>query len=107
MLQLINELKLAGAEAISINDIRVVDRTDITMVNNTYIVVDGNRVNSPYVVKAIGNSTRLQSGLMQKNSGYMDKIINAYDKKADVSVEKEIEIPKYEKDWDIKYMQEN
>ncbi len=107
LLQLINELKLAGAEAISINDIRVVDRTDITMVNNTYIVVDGNRVNSPYVVKAIGNSTRLQSGLMQKNSGYMDKIINAYDKKADVSVEKEIEIPKYEKDWDIKYMQEN
>lgn len=106
ILQLINELKLAGAEAISINNIRIVDKTDITFVMNTYIVVDGVRINSPYVVKAIGNKTALESGLMQKNSGYMDKIINAEDKKATIQTENQIEIPKYDKEWETKYIEE-
>ncbi len=107
ILQLINELKLAGAEAISINDVRVVDKTDIALVMDTYIVVDGVRISSPYTVKAIGNQTALESGLMQKDSGYMDKIINAEDKKATVQRENEIEIYKYDKEWETKYIQEN
>ena len=107
ILQLINELKLAGAEAISINDVRVVDKTDIALVMDTYIVVDGVRISSPYTVKAIGNQTALESGLMQKDSGYMDKIVNAEDKKATVQRENEIEIYKYDKEWETKYIQEN
>lgn len=107
ILQLINELKLAGAEAISINDVRVVDKTDIALVMDTYIVVDGVRINSPYVVKAIGNQTALESGLMQKDSGYMDRIINAEDKKATVQRENQIEIYKYDKEWETRYIEEN
>lgn len=107
ILQLINELKLAGAEAISINDIRVVDKTDIALVMDTYIVVDGVRITSPYEVKAIGNQTALESGLMQKDSGYMDRIINAEDKKATVQRENQIEIYKYDKEWETRYIEEN
>lgn len=105
ILQLINELKLAGAEAISINDIRVVDKTDIALVMDTYIVVDGVRITSPYEVKAIGNQTALESGLMQKDSGYMDRIINAEDKKATVQRENQIEIYKYDKEWETRYIE--
>ena len=37
----------------------------------------------------------------------MDKIINAEDKKATVQRENEIEIYKYDKEWETKYIQEN
>lgn len=68
---LVNELKLAGAEAISINDARIVNMTEIVDVNN-YILVNEDRVVSPYVVKAIGNQTYLSSALSLKNSGFID-----------------------------------
>ena len=74
ILQLINELKLAGAEAISINDERIIATTDIKEVNSMYIVVDGKRITSPYVVKAIGNQTYLESGLTTKDYGYIDAV---------------------------------
>lgn len=72
LLSLMNELKLAGAEAISINDKRIVNMTDIVEVNGT-ILINEERVTSPYIVKAIGNQTYLSSALSLKNSGYIDK----------------------------------
>lgn len=72
LLSLMNELKLAGAEAISINDKRIVNMTDIVEVNGT-ILINEERVTSPYTVKAIGNQTYLSSALSLKNSGYIDK----------------------------------
>ena len=72
LLSLMNELKLAGAEAISINDKRIVNMTDIVEVNGT-ILINEERVTSPYAVKAIGNQTYLSSALSLKNSGYIDK----------------------------------
>lgn len=72
LLSLMNELKLAGAEAISINDKRIVNMTEIVEVNGT-ILINEERVTSPYTVKAIGNQTYLSSALSLKNSGYIDK----------------------------------
>lgn len=105
ILQLLNELKLAGAEAISINGVRIVNTTDVALINNSYIKIDDNRLNSPYVVKAIGDPVKLESGLMQKDSGYMDKIINAMDKTATVERKDNIFIPKYEGKMTIKYIE--
>lgn len=68
---LINELKLAGAEAISINDKRIVNMSDMVDVND-YILINEDRVVSPYIVKAIGNQTYLSSALSLKNSGFID-----------------------------------
>ena len=75
LIQLINELKLAGAEAIEINGVRVVNKTDISIIGDSYIRIDGHNMNSPYVVKAIGNQSVLEGSLTQKKSGYIDKII--------------------------------
>lgn len=68
---LINELRLAGAEAISINDKRIVNMTEIVDVNG-YILINEERTVSPYEVKAIGDQTYLSSALSLKTSGFID-----------------------------------
>lgn len=93
LLKLINELRLAGAEAIAINDVRVVGMTDIVEVNDT-ILVNEERVVSPYVVKAIGNQTYLSSALSLKNSGFIDMYTSS-GKTVKMSIEKNIKIPAY------------
>jgi len=93
LLNLINELRLAGAEAISINDKRIVNMTEIVMVNDT-ILVNEERVTSPYIVKAIGNQTYLSSALSLKNSGYIDKY-TSLGKTVSMSLEKNIRILAY------------
>ena len=71
---LINELKYAGAEAISINGNRIINLEDIVTINDQYIVMNGGRIriNSPYEVKAIGDRKYLTSTLNMKNSGFVD-----------------------------------
>lgn len=71
LLDLINELNSAGAEAISINDQRIISMTDIFDVDN-FVMVKEQRVISPFTIKAIGDITYLQSALSIKN-GYIDK----------------------------------
>lgn len=105
LLHLLNELKLAGAEAISINEIRVVNTTDLALIQDTFISIDGNRINSPYTVKAIGDPVKLESGLMQNESGYIDKIIEPMDKTATVERERDIIIPKHEGQMSTKYIE--
>ena len=58
LLSLVNELKYAGAEAISINESRVTNFTDIVNVNYV-IMIDGIKLSSPYEVKAIRKSNIL------------------------------------------------
>lgn len=69
---LLNELKLAGAEAISINGQRIVYDSYIVDIGGTFISVNGEKIVSPYEVKAIGNPTYLESGLSKKQYGYID-----------------------------------
>ena len=66
LISLVNELKLAGAEAISINDERVVSNTDIALINNRIILVNSRRISSPYIVKAIGDKKYLESAITIK-----------------------------------------
>ena len=70
LLQLINELLLAGAEAISINDERIVAMSDLVDVAN-FVRINGERKTSPFVIKAIGDTKHLQSALNIKG-GYVD-----------------------------------
>lgn len=70
--ELLNELKSAGAEAISINENRIVYDSYIVDIGGTFIGVNGTKIVSPYKVKAIGNPTYLESGISQKQYGYID-----------------------------------
>lgn len=90
---LVNELKLAGAEAISINNERILNMTEIVNVND-YILVNENRIVSPYVVKAIGNQTYLSSALNLKVSGFIDSY-QKLGKTVKMTKEKNIKIEAY------------
>jgi len=70
--ELVNQLKTDGAEAISINEQRIVYDSYIVDLGGTFISVNGERQVSPYIVKAIGNTTYLDSGLSKKQYGYID-----------------------------------
>ena len=59
ILSLVNELRLAGAEAISINDERVVSTTEIVNVDTRFLIVNGKRVVAPFTIKAIGDKKYL------------------------------------------------
>ncbi len=58
LLSLVNELFGAGAEAVSINEERLIISSPIRCVGNT-IMVNNKRCSSPYKVKAIGDSEAL------------------------------------------------
>lgn len=93
LLDLVNELKNAGAEAISINDERVVSTTDIATVNTEFICINTRRIPSPFIVRAIGNKKYLESAITIKG-GYIDEM-NSHDKTVSYTVEDNIEVPAY------------
>lgn len=102
---LINELRYAGAEAISINGIRIINMSDIADIDTYILVKPAQRIVSPYVVKAIGNQTYLTSTLSLKNSGFIDKYNNS-GKSVTLEQQRNIKIPKYSDNLEIKYMKE-
>lgn len=103
LLELVNELRYAGAEAISINDARVV-MTEIVEVQ-VRMIVSGKRVTSPYVIKAIGNQTYLSSTLSLKDSGFIDRY-GATGMNIKLEKSNNIKILKYNGEMKVKYMRE-
>lgn len=105
---LINELKYAGAEAISINGNRVINLTDIVTINNTFIVMNNGsiRLNSPYEVKAIGDRKYLTSTLNMKNSGFVD-LMQSSNLEITVKESDNITIGKYTGEIKSEYIKED
>ncbi len=72
LLMVINELKASGAEAITINNQRVTAMSEIEW-TGTMISVNGSRINSPFIIKAIGDPHKLEIGVSIKG-GYLDQL---------------------------------
>lgn len=78
--ELVNELILAGAEAISINGERITNLSDIININiddEIFILVNKKRVTSPYTIKAIGDAKYLETALTLKTVGFVTRHPNA------------------------------
>lgn len=103
--ELLNELKYAGAEAISINGIRIEALTDVSSTSSGIILLNGQRIVSPYIVRAIGNQTYLYSNLTAKN-GFIDYYTKNYELSIDIIKQKNIEIEKSLKTLNLKYIKE-
>lgn len=101
LLLAINELKYAGAEAISINDQRFVNTTYIKDIGDKVITVDGNRIIPPYVIKVIGDSKYLES-VINIRGGVKDTL-ETYGKSIEYEYSDEVYIPKYDDEIEIKY----
>ncbi len=98
ILTVVNELFVSGAEAVSVNDERIIATTPIRCVGSV-IKINDNKVSSPFVIKAIGNSQHLASAINIKNGVY-DLLTNLGIK---VSLEKKDDIVIYKYSGNINF----
>lgn len=91
ILGVVNELKNAGAEAISINEQRIVPTTGISCGGNI-IDINSEKVGVPFVIKAIGLPEQLAG--LSRPGGYLELLRNA-SVGAELKKSNSITIPKY------------
>ncbi len=91
LLMLVNELNAAGAEALAINDERIIATTEIRDAGD-YIVINTNRYSAPFEIKALGNPDTLEASLM-----LLGGIADTLGEELEIKIRKEnsIRIPKY------------
>lgn len=102
LLEVVNALKNAGAEAISINGQRIISSTPITCAGNI-IKINGEKIGAPYEISAIGLTSKLY-GAVTIPGGYLEILTNAGVKVEIEQIEKNnIKIPKYEGIYKFEY----
>lgn len=72
--KVLNELKIAGAEALSINGQRLKANSYISC-NGPVITIDGQQYPAPFIIEAIGNQDALISSL-ELTGGVFDQLLN-------------------------------
>lgn len=93
ILTVVNELKAAGAEAISVNGQRIIATTAIRCVGPA-IQINYQKVAAPFEIKAIGNAQYLESAMTIKN-GVVD-VLKKYGINVSVNRDKKLQVPKFE-----------
>ncbi|MEJ8554968.1 DUF881 domain-containing protein [Tepidibacter sp. Z1-5] len=104
VIKVINDLKIAGAEAISINGERLTTFSEIKCAGPT-ITINGNTYGQPFVIKAIGNKKFLKSAMEAPNS---EMNLNKYLYAVGFEVEEKdkIIIHKYSGQFEFEYIKE-
>lgn len=101
IITIVSELKNAGAEAISINDQRVVSTTAITCDGNV-ILINGQKIGTPFTILAIGHAESLL-GALARPGGYIE-LLNEDGVNAEIKKSNNIKIPKFSGVITSKYM---
>lgn len=99
VLSVVNELKNAGAEAISVNEQRIVPTTSIICDGNV-IRINGEKIGTPFEIKAIGLPEQLAA--LSRQGGYLS-ILEEDRVETDLKKSNSITIPKYSGVIDFKY----
>lgn len=100
---IVNYLKDAGAEAISINNQRIVNKTDFAQINMTgYIKINSQRASAPFEIKVIGDSDYLKGALI--GTGYVQTMKN-WGQTIEFEEKKKVTINKYDGNMDFKYIE--
>lgn len=105
LLLLINKLNDAGAEAISINDQRIIARTNIVLgdkLNPKNLIINGIPTIPPFVIKAIGDPKVLKTNISIKY-GIIDEMQNVYELQVKVVEDKQLIINRYNDTIKFKY----
>ena len=92
ILELVNRLREAGAEAISINGHRIVNTTEISLAGDN-VNINGTPTAPPYAVKAIGKPDTLESAITIR-FGILEQM-RSYGIRTDMIRQDEIVIPRY------------
>lgn len=92
LLKVLNDLRGAGAEALAINDQRILATSEVRLAGN-HINVNLNRLSPPYKVVAIGPSGTLKSSLELK--GGLAEYLNDLGVSVTVQTKDKVQVPAY------------
>ncbi|WP_164914407.1 DUF881 domain-containing protein [Aminipila luticellarii] len=101
LLSLVNKLKEAGAEAVSINEQRIVGTTEISMAGSN-VNINGTPTAPPYYVKAIGNPDTIHDAINIR-SGIIDTMKLKYNLIVTTEKKQSMVIPRYTGTINFKY----
>lgn len=101
LLSLVNKLKEAGAEAISINEQRIAANTEISMAGSN-VNINGTPTAPPYYIKAIGNPDTLNDAINIR-SGIVETMKMRYNLNVSTIKKQELTIPRYTGTIKFKY----
>jgi len=101
ILNILNDLKVAGAEAISVNDERVVSTSEIKC-GGPIIRINGRSSGTPFVIKVIGDPKLLYASVNAPNTNG-DILKNVYQIGFETKLEDAISIPAYTGIFNYKY----
>lgn len=93
LLELLNELNAAGAEAVSINDQRIISTSEVRQVGGIHININTVSYAPPFVFKAIGDPKTLEAALRLRE-GIVERIETS-GVAITITQEQLIKIPKY------------
>jgi|LSQX01.2.fsa_nt_gb bla regulator protein BlaR1 len=102
ILTIVNQLCGAGAEAIAVNDERIIATSEISC-SDTTIMVNNQPLTGPYVIKAIGPAAELEKALLAENS-YVETL-KLLGMEAEVETAQQLVIPKYKGKQSFNYAQ--
>lgn len=102
LLEMVNALKNAGAEAISINGQRIINTTSITCVGNV-VKINGEKVGVPYVINAIGLPEKLYGSMVMPGSYKESLERDGIEVKIEKIEKESIVIPKYDGIYKFEY----
>ena len=92
LLTMLNELRDAGAEALSLNGQRVVATSEVRCAGSV-VLINGQRVSAPFVIYAIGDPTTLYNALTMRN-GVVD-VLSQWKINVSVTMSDKLLIEKY------------
>ena len=92
LVKLINELKVNGAEFISINNQRINQYSEISLAGS-HININSTPIAQPYNISVIGDLNKLNNYIIKKNT-YLSSMDKNYDLKVNCKIEKNLSIEK-------------
>jgi len=93
LLELLNELNAAGAEAVSVNEQRIISTSEIRQIGGIHININTVSFAPPFVFKAIGDPKTLEAALRLRE-GIAERLENS-GVAVTITQEQLIQIPKY------------
>jgi len=100
ILSVVNELRSAGAEAISLNGERLLSNSEVRCAGSV-VTVNGRRYAAPFVIFAIGDPVTLNDALCMRG-GVVD-VLGQWQIDVKVTASEELTVPKYQGTVEYRY----
>jgi uncharacterized protein YlxW (UPF0749 family) len=102
LLKVVNELRVAGAEAIALNGERLISQSEVVTAGNG-IMVNQHRISRPYHFRAIGDPAALARALKAKG-GILENL-QFYGTRATITHKRSLKVPGYQGRIELRHAQ--